>query len=298
MRSGTITIAQVSDVHLAPVPPIPRALLNVKRATGYLNWRRIRIDVHSRVITDRLVSDLKARGFDHLAITGDLINLGLPDEMAAAARWLETVGTPDRVAVIPGNHDIYSDIGRDRGLERWAPYMAGATLGDTAFPYVRRIGHVALIGLNSAIPTAPLKAIGVIGSAQRERLAQLLDGLAGEGLVRVVMIHHPPLPNLAPPAKELTDAAALEAVLLRHGAELVIHGHNHRFMRNAVRRPEGRTIPVIGVPSVSARRRHGADDLAAAHLYHIGRDGTIRLERRGLSQPDAAVESLGDLALA
>ena len=54
-----------------------------------------------------LVADLKARTPDHIAVTGDLVNLSLPSEFVAARAWLDALGNPRDVSVVPGNHDAY-----------------------------------------------------------------------------------------------------------------------------------------------------------------------------------------------
>ena len=93
-------------------------------------------------------------------------------------RWPgSSVGAPERVSVIPGNHDIYSRLGADPGSARWAAYMTSDAPGaahaghEEAFPFVRMLGPVALIGVNSAVPTPPLVASGRLGSRQLARVA-------------------------------------------------------------------------------------------------------------------------------
>ncbi len=78
---------------------------------------------------DRILADLAAQAPDHVAVTGDLTNIGLPQEHINALAWLESVGAPERVSVIPGNHDIYSWLGADPGSDRWAAYMASDAPG-------------------------------------------------------------------------------------------------------------------------------------------------------------------------
>ena len=74
-------LAHLSDPHLSPMPrPKLRDLMG-KRAVGYFNWRSNRGAHHSPDFLSTLVADMKARGFDHLAVTGDLVNLGLPDKI-------------------------------------------------------------------------------------------------------------------------------------------------------------------------------------------------------------------------
>ena len=134
------------------------------------------------------------------------------------------------------------------------------------------------------MPTPPFVAAGVVGKPQMARLATLLAGLGGENLFRVVMIHHPPLPGLAPPSRALSDAADLERVLLRHGAELVLHGHNHREMLSW-RDWRGGRFPVLGIASGSAARPHHGEPTARYNLIEIAeRNGgfVMRIRSRGL----------------
>jgi len=130
MTKKTVTLAQISDVHL-PFPNWPRlGLWNVKRALGFVNWQRGRRFVHKFEAVDRLVQDMKVHNPDHIAVTGDLVNLGLPEEYRAAKAWLETLGPADKVSVIPGNHDIYCPMdGDDQCCRVWARYMQSDGLG-------------------------------------------------------------------------------------------------------------------------------------------------------------------------
>jgi 3',5'-cyclic AMP phosphodiesterase CpdA len=285
----TFTLAHLSDVHLGPIAGFHPRYWNAKRALGYLNWHRNRRTAYRRDILDRLIADLQAQLPDHIAISGDLINIGLPTEMAAAARWLADVGPPEQVSVIPGNHDIYTGIGRDPGIARWSAYMAGRP--QSAFPYVRRLGPIGLIGLNSAHTTKPFVASGRIGKDQLAQLAGCLDQLKADGLIRVVMIHHPPLPGLTRASHALSDAAAVRDCLSRHGAELVLHGHLHRNIAATIL-SDGGPIPVIGVPSAAMGRVHPHEPLARYNLLHITPTATgahISLTGRGLTAVDGCI---------
>ena len=250
----SFTLAHLSDVHLAPLPA-PRLLgLNAKQALGLLNWHRTRKSHHLRAVLDAVVRDVHASNADHIAVSGDLVNLGLPSEQAAALDWLRGLGPPERVTAIPGNHDVYGRAGNDPGVERWRPYMGGGS-GETGFPFVKKCGNIALIGLSSAVPTPLFFATGRLGAAQRAALGETLVALRQSSFVRVVLIHHPPLPGLADRFRQLEDAPELADVLAANGAELVLHGHNHRPMLNCVQGPAG-PIPVVGAPSASASPGH------------------------------------------
>lgn len=295
----TFTLVHLSDVHLGPIAGLHLRHVNAKRLLGYLNWERGRRFVHLASVADRVAVDALAQHPDHIAITGDLANLGLPEEYANALAWLAPLGDPARVSVVPGNHDIYTGrMGGASCLETWAAYMRSSEAwtehSPVHFPYVRTQGPVAIIGLNSAVPTPVFVAAGLVGEAQLSRLALTLERLREANYIRVVLIHHPPLPDQAPPSRALRDSNALAGVLQRCGADLVLHGHNHREML-AWCPHAGGSIPVLGVASASAGFAHKHEPLARYHVLRIRREeGTVHIncEMRGLDEPDGRVVSL------
>jgi len=283
-------LAHLSDPHLSPIRGLEPRYWNAKRALGLLNWHRKRRRLHLMPVLDRLVADLKQQTPDHIAVTGDLANLGLPGEHEMGLGWLERLGDGGKVSLVPGNHDIYSDIGRDRGTMRWRAYMRSLPSdvdGNEAaadFPYLRRFGRIAIVGLCSGMPTPPFVAAGRLGEAQLHRAGVMLKSLAAEGLFRVVLIHHPPLPGQAPRAKALRDAEDMQQLLREAGAELVLHGHNHRAMRAVVSGPGAGDVHVLGVPSASQIDAR-PEARAQYNLYRIAEQGTgwrIELTSRGL----------------
>lgn len=294
-----VTIAHLTDVHLAPLRGFSPRYWNVKRGLGYANWMRKRRHAHLPGTLESIVADMLAQAPDHIAVGGDLCNIGLPQEHIAGLNWLERLGPASRVSLVPGNHDIYCIVRRDAGVQRWAAYMAsdaqGAVLARNAagFPFVRVVGGVALIGVNSAVPTPPAMAWGNVGEPQLARLAAVLDCVREAGLFRLVMIHHPPLPGQASPARALRDAAALERVLAQHGAELVIHGHNHLNMLAWLESASG-AIPIVGTPSGSLGRTYKDEPLARYNLFRIEGSGSrsIELIGRGLAEPSGRVVEL------
>jgi 3',5'-cyclic AMP phosphodiesterase CpdA len=263
------TLAHFSDPHL---PPLPKPLLSElagKRALGYLNWTRNRRKYYRREVLDALVRDLQAHTPDHTAVTGDLVNLSLPAEFALAQSWLRSVGPPERVTAIPGNHDAYVRATRHRFVEAFGEYLRADEPAPHAFPFLRRRGPVALIGLSSAVPTAPLMATGRLGATQIAALEHILVSLSAEQVFRVLLVHHPLRSDSRP--KRLTDSSALIALLGKHGVELILHGHDHIHSTMWFDGPD-RKIPSIGVPAASALAR-GRHPSAAYNLYKIERDG-------------------------
>lgn len=267
-------LAHLSDPHLGPMPQARLRDLAGKRAIGYLNWKRKRHAVHRSDVLDELVADMHAQAPDHIAITGDLVNIALPLEFSAARVWLESVGPPKNVSLVPGNHDAYVPGIREHFPKAWADYLHGddAAANEAAtFPYVRKRGPLALIGVSTAIPTAPFMATGRLGRDQRNALEKLLPQLAAENLFRVLLIHHPPVTSKGRWAARLRDSDELLALLARHGVELVLHGHDHRHATIWLDGPLGK-IPAIGVPSASAVAR-GHNQPAAYNLFSVERMG-------------------------
>nr|WP_281502919.1 metallophosphoesterase [Ancylobacter crimeensis] len=282
------------------MPRARLAELASKRALGFINWRRGRRKRYAAGTIELLVEDIKSIAPDHIAVTGDLVNVGLPAEYQTGLAFLRSLGTGRDVTVIPGNHDAYVRSTAHYALLNWGDYMRGddaaleGVTAEEAFPFVRRRGDVALVGVSSAIPTHPFMATGRVGHAQMERLARVLDELGRQGLFRVVLIHHPPCGS-RPSHKRLIDAEAFRACLARHGAELVLCGHDHRPMVEQLPGPGGRLVPVVEAPSAAA----GPDDKrwpGGYHLYRISREGEsangiwrCEMEARGFAPGDPLV---------
>jgi 3',5'-cyclic AMP phosphodiesterase CpdA len=264
-----VTLAHLSDPHLGPLPPVAPADLMSKRILGYINWKRNRDRTHDLSVLEALLADLRAAEPDHIAVTGDLANLGLPAEFDNAAEWLRTLGLPRDVSVVPGNHDAYVKTSVAHFNGACGDFMTGDSSGAAdvcAFPFVRRRGPLALIGVSTAVASPPLMATGRVGEVQAAALFEALDAAGREGLFRVVLLHHSPLPAPSHWDRRLTDARRVRAAIARGGAELVLHGHNHRTSVAVFRGRNGQ-IPVVGAAAASvkpgARRLGGSYNLFA-----------------------------------
>lgn len=249
---SSLRLAHCSDPHLhgSDLPARPADWLG-KRALSRLSWARGRGRLQRPEILDLAMADLRAQAPDHVLVSGDITNFSLPGEFTQAARWLHGLGAPTQVSVIPGNHDALVTVPWAQGLGHWQPWMQADVPGDTAFPWLRVRDGVALIGLSSAVPTAPTLAGGRLGAAQLAALDGLLAQLGAEGACRVVTLHHPPADGVVSARKALWDRADLRAVLRRRGAELVLHGHSRDARFDPLPGPQG-LIPCLGMPSVSA----------------------------------------------
>jgi 3',5'-cyclic AMP phosphodiesterase CpdA len=284
------TLAHLSDPHLAPLPKPRWNELIGKRLTGYINWQRKRRYIHDSAVLEKIVDDMKRQGPDHIAVTGDIANIALPGEFLHGRDWMESLGSFKDVTFVPGNHDIYVAEGAVYAGRQWAAYMTEDN-GSTGFPFLRKRGQVAMIGVSTAVPTAPFLATGWVGNVQLAALALTLSELKKENLFRVVMLHHPPV-SMAPGHKLLLDAKVLLRVIAEHGAHLIIHGHDHLEMLAWLDGPDGSRVPAIGVPSASAKPGM-AENPAGYHLYRIdGAPGAWSCEvvSRGMNAEGDVVE--------
>ncbi len=254
------TFAHLSDPHFTSLHDVSwKSLLN-KRAMGYLSWYLHRQSEHRPEVLDSLVHDLAQRKPDHVVITGDLTHLGLPEEFHQARLWLDSLQKLADVTVIPGNHEAYISTSFESTLQQWEPYLISqpplgngqtTTSPSQIFPSLRIHGPIAFIGLSSACPTPPFFATGAIDEAQLETLSDLLRSSRIQELFRVLLVHHPPIPQSVRWRKRLTNAKRLAQLLFHHPVDLILHGHTHRSSLHDLPTTMGST-PIIGVPSASA----------------------------------------------
>lgn len=269
-----ITLAHISDIHLSPLPEVGLSDLVGKRITGFLNWKLKRHGEMNVGTLARLVEHMQSQNADFTAVTGDLTNLALNSEVARAGKWLEALGDSDKIAVCPGNHDAYVPGALENAQNLWGKYLTGETIEGQPFPFVRRVGEVAIVSCSSAVPTPPFMAIGRFEEQQASRLSRILKLLGDAGYFRVVLIHHPPNAELQHPSFGLKGHRIFRQVIADNGAEMVLHGHTHRSSIHHIPGPD-REVPVIGVAAASAAQGGTLDDPARYNLFSIakGSDG-------------------------
>lgn len=286
-------IAHLSDPHL---PPPAGAFgwkdVFTKRLLSRIAWRKKR-KVHRPEVLAALIADLKAAAPDHVVISGDLTNFASHTEIDAATTWLKSLGPPSDFTVSPGNHDALAGAGGPERFAPWTPWLGD--VGEAVFPQVRLRGPAAIFNLCSAVPTAPHLATGRLGEDQLQRLDAALADPAYADLFRIVVLHHPPHKGAVSKRKALDDQEALRAVLAKHGADLILHGHAHESLVGSVPGPSGSAIPVLGVPSASAKpsghspARWHAIEIEGRHARIVvrgiepGREGLAELGRYSLA---------------
>jgi len=252
-RPDNMRLVHLSDPHLTSLHGIQWHELTNKRILGYLSWLTRRNRLHKISVLKALLEDLQALKPDHIAITGDLTQIGTSMEYREVRLWLEGLGPADKVTVIPGNHDRYVRAKWRETMHHWLPYLQDDAHVDPSclFPILRCRGPVAIVGLSSATPTLPFMATGRLGSAQLQRLDTVLADLADRDMFRVILIHHGPLHGANSYRRRLMDKDDLISILKHRGAELVLHGHGHQNTEGVIRTMTT-DIPVFGVASASA----------------------------------------------
>lgn len=279
-------IAHISDLHLLSLEGLhPRRLVG-KRFTGWVNLKLRRESHHKREIAQAVAREVRARGVDHVVITGDVTNLALESEFEVVRSFLEQdlALPPERVSMVPGNHDMYT-----RGAHRARRFQcylgeyitsdlpgAAGVPGVDRFPYVRLRGPAAIIGLSSAVPSPPLFASGVLGRAQRAALHAVLAHAEVKKRTPVILQHHPwhnpvhPVKNLM---TGLADAHDQHEVLQELPRGLLLHGHLHRRIHQRIDTARGQ-LHAIGTTSASLLDE-SEDRMGGFNLYAIEEDGEV-----------------------
>jgi 3',5'-cyclic AMP phosphodiesterase CpdA len=261
-------LAHCSDLHLLSHDGARWLELANKRWIGRMNLISNRSRHYHVAAFDDMVTDLNTQQIDHVLCTGDVTNLALRREFEFARGKFDGLAHgKTNITVIPGNHDAYVAEGvglfaemfepfarTDPGWE-WQPNDRRADAesdlveGVPRWPIVRLRGDLALIGLSTSRQTPWFTAYGRVGDGQLERLARVLEDPRLAGKFRLVAIHHPPAGVRArSKIRGLRDHEAFAQVIGEVGAELIVHGHEHRDMTEEIQGPNG-AVPVRGVQS-------------------------------------------------
>lgn len=253
-------LAHYSDIHvtLGPLTEGPAALLG-KRIAGSLNYwvggrRRHFAGVEDRI--SRLLADVDAARPDHVLCTGDVTQLSFEEEFRrCAALFGPRLDAPDRLTMLPGNHDRYT---RDTGdaFERW---FGGVSAPGGAFPFHKRIAPgVSLVALDVARPTGLFDSSGRAGDAQLAKAKEILTDPALAHDFTILALHYALLTRHGVPDRPshgIRDGDRLLALAddpeARVGA--VLHGHIHRAYQVRSAR-----VPHVCAGSATDLFAHGA----------------------------------------
>jgi 3',5'-cyclic AMP phosphodiesterase CpdA len=267
-----VRLAHFSDLHLLTLEGTRLLQFANKRWIGAMNLLSNRARHYVGDAFEDMIVDLNAQSLDHHLCTGDVTNLAFAQEFAHARALFDRLALgPHHVTVIPGNHDAYVAEGIDHFASTFADFHAADPEwrwpeGTSPWPIVRVRGDLALVGLTTSLATPWFTAYGRVGDEQLERTRSVLADPRLVGRARIVAIHHPVVGKRAQSRiRGLRDHAAFAQMIADAGADLIVHGHEHRDLRGALPGPDGHAIPVLGVPSGT----YGAKDATRTARYRI-----------------------------
>src|SRR5262249_8599424 len=264
----TVRIAHITDLHVFSLEGVrPTDFLN-KRWLGGLNLALGRRKKHAEGLLGAAVDAINQQGYEHVVVTGDLTNLSLDAEFRRAHALLTRLsGGRERVTILPGNHDVYTEeaANQQRFERRFADFLPDPP----SWPLVRQLGggEITLVALKTAVPTPWGFASGRIGEEQRAKMEGALAVAQEARSFRLLALHHPPVRARGTELRNLSDRARLAKSLRRYGCELIIHGHDHRSQRHQLPGPNG-PIPIYGAPSTTYTDQR-PDRCARYHVYTV-----------------------------
>ncbi|MFA6469167.1 MAG: metallophosphoesterase [Bacteroidota bacterium] len=290
----TFTIAHLSDLHLSPFFYPERSL-------------------HFRSI----LSYCEQRNVDHIIITGDITHLAKENEFRHFRKILKEFSLLDsqKMTVINGNHDIFGGpyyaedvlnfpsacraVDYGQKMDQFFQYTKETFLSvrhllkDNYFPFLKIIGDIAIVGINS-VPEwhavkNPLGSNGKVNRDQFENLKKLLkSGELDQKTIVIAIHHHFAEFNENSQMSSLERMwTAIESVTLklrkkkrliklfsRANVAAVLHGHVHchgTYIKH------GLTFANAGATIVPAKHSH-----QAFHLFSV-RAGGVTIENMMIS---------------
>jgi 3',5'-cyclic AMP phosphodiesterase CpdA len=219
----------------------------------------------------------------HIAITGDITDSGTIAQYQLAQRllgpWLES----GKLSVVPGNHDC-GTYGLHFNEERWTTFYRtfGTAVGrSSTLPWVKHVGPVALIGLDSTKASKGTGwACGAVGGTQLQRLGEVLENPAVMGRVPVVLMHHHPFDKAD--TTLLADAPEFRRILQRglqrRRKAVVLYGHRHGTKRHSQS-----CVTYVEAPSSIAPQ--GDDERLVFRVLYVSENQSLKIESRRMALP-------------
>jgi 3',5'-cyclic AMP phosphodiesterase CpdA len=223
-----LRIAHLSDPHLSLRPGLNQ--LGLKRLLGRLNWLLQRRFFHREA---RLATAIQSLLSDPPAVvlaTGDLGQLGLPQEIERAGTALQPLaarGIP--VLVTNGNHDQY---GQDAAAAAaWAAAQQTLAAGiDIDNAGVATVNGAEIVLIQQGRPTPAFRSWGSVGA---DALARLRDRLSAPPppAGRLAAGHYPLLTARGfrlPRGYRVREDQELQELFVRSSVSAYFCGHIHR----------------------------------------------------------------------
>lgn len=204
------------------------------------------------VLVRAVLEDLQSLRPDLTVVSGDLTQRARRAQFKAAASFLNAVPGPR--LVVPGNHDIpLYDVVR-RVVDPLGRFRRDVTSDLDPF---RVDGEIAVLGINTARPSRWKH--GRVSLRQIDSIADHLAPLP-EDVFKVVVTHHPFVPEPGDSPVRLQRAREALVVAERCGVDLVLAGHLHQGYLADLREHHAtleRSILVAQAGTAVSRRRRG-----------------------------------------
>ena len=270
MQDAKVTrIAHVSDVHMLDPRP-SRSRSGYSMGVRFLSLGRPLDAAARRKKFIRSMACASRSGAQHIVVSGDLTEVGAPEEYEALAEALHHTGiAAERITLVPGNHDAYTSphawrIALDGPLRAFAATSAG---GSRAI--VER-GDVCFVPLDVSRHQPLTRSAGELSTADADRLERLVADRSFRARAMVVVAHHPPFSHNTAAYQwinGLRGGARVMDLLSRLRNVYAMHGHLHYVVDRVV---EFGKVRIFGAPAI-------VDDLegeARVRLYEL-RDGVL-----------------------
>ena len=207
---------------------------------------------------------IRDRGFDVLAISGDLSQRARAGEFQRAQAFIRDAQKVSKTIVVPGNHDVkwwHSPLGLVDREKIYTPYRTwiSAELEPTL-----RVPGAVFVGLNTAhgITQRTLgwnpRQWSIIGDVTRAQLdrARAEVRAAPPGDARVVVMHHNPVKGELSQRHGLKNTRKILGAFADMGVDLVLCGHDHQEAVHYIGHTRKGTV-VSTAGTVSNRSRGG-----------------------------------------
>jgi 3',5'-cyclic AMP phosphodiesterase CpdA len=216
-----------------------------------------------QVQAEQLIAAVVEAKPDIVVVTGDVTRAGRRHEFDSARRLLDRL--PGVHLIVPGNHDVPL---LNLATRVAAPFKRFHERVAVTQPAVFIDSEVAIVGLNTARGVqARLNWSRGVATLRAVRKALGLLVQAPQDAVRILVSHHPIVPDLRDPGRSKTRGASRALVLTsEHRVSILMHGHLHRARAEAIVNG-AREVVVIGAGTALSNRER--EEPASFNLVEV-----------------------------
>ncbi len=271
---GITRIAHLSDTHiLDPRPSRTRSGWSMR--VRFLSFGRPLDAEGRRVKLKRSLDTAQRAGAEHFVLSGDLTEIGTPGEYETLAEVLHDSGiAPNRMTLVPGNHDMYSSADAWRwALEGPLAAFAPTSAREPGPGRVVEIPGATLLPLDATFFQPVTRSAGMIPEEAIDAIERRAADTELAKKPLVVIQHHPPFVRKTSALHwldGLVGATRMMSILEKFRHLWVLHGHLHAIVDRALGCGVSR---IRGATAVVDDRDH-----ARVRLYDI-REGRLEAAR-------------------